>query len=257
MNQLIPINHDPTGELLVDSRVIASQCNVEHESLIALVEKHLHTVEEHFGVVRFEIGKPRKGSKGGRPARVALLTENQATFLITLLRNTAPVVKFKAALVVAFQAARQQLSKGNVALEAALTTLATTVERTIVATDQRLSMMEKRLLRLEEKQEDTEPVPVTRRTRVSRQRDDDLSSLIFSFLYRSILIGEDPAPWEGTAEELEEQLTGPGTPGAEEAKNVFRLVPVTEALKAMNRVHPFNVWQRGPVHRRVWEVRAL
>lgn len=55
----------------------------------------------------------RMGNRGGVPVRIALLTEDQATFFITLMKNTDPVLEFKAALVVAFRAARERLAAGE------------------------------------------------------------------------------------------------------------------------------------------------
>ena len=57
--------------------------------------------------MRFETEKPLKGSKGGRPERVAYLTEDQATLLMTFSRNTPRVVDCKVALVQAFSKAKQ------------------------------------------------------------------------------------------------------------------------------------------------------
>lgn len=68
-------------------------------------------IEVAFGVVRFETEKPLKGSKGGRPERVAYLTEEQATLLMTFSRNTARVVECKVALVQTFSQAKQVLKE--------------------------------------------------------------------------------------------------------------------------------------------------
>ena len=48
-------------------------------------------------------------STGGRPMEVFLLNEEQATFVITLLRNSKVVVKFKKELVRQFYAMRRFL----------------------------------------------------------------------------------------------------------------------------------------------------
>ncbi|WP_338064621.1 Rha family transcriptional regulator [Enterococcus villorum] len=57
----------------------------------------------------FEIRKPPKGSKGGRPKKVYHLNEQQATLLITFLDNTKPVKEFKKELVHQFYTMREEL----------------------------------------------------------------------------------------------------------------------------------------------------
>lgn len=54
---------------------------------------------QRFGTVAFET-RPLPG--GGNPVRIALLNEQQATLLMTFMRNTEQVVAFKVALVDAF-----------------------------------------------------------------------------------------------------------------------------------------------------------
>ncbi len=100
------------GAALADTRVIAEHVGVQHESLYRLLIEHQATVEEAFNQVRFEIGDGLSLPQGGRTPgqKFALLTEDQATFLITLTRNTAQVIRFKAALVKAFAEAKRRLS---------------------------------------------------------------------------------------------------------------------------------------------------
>jgi Phage regulatory protein Rha (Phage_pRha) len=82
---------------------------IQHESFIETVEKYKKQSEQAFGVLRFETGKPSGGSLGGRPEKFALLTEEQATFYMTLSRNTPEVVQLKVRLVKAFFNAREKL----------------------------------------------------------------------------------------------------------------------------------------------------
>ena len=100
------------GEPFVDSRVVAEQCQVQHESFYKLLLQHQVSVEEAFGPVRFEIGLGERLPQGGlgQAPKFALLTEDQATFLITMTRNTAKVVQFKIALVKTFSDVRAQLA---------------------------------------------------------------------------------------------------------------------------------------------------
>lgn len=99
------------GVLVVDSRLIAQQLGIEHESFIRNLKKYQTRIESRFGVIRFEIGKPAVGSKGGRPQDYALLTEPQATGLMTLSKNTEQVVECKLELVEAFEKAKQVIKE--------------------------------------------------------------------------------------------------------------------------------------------------
>jgi phage regulator Rha-like protein len=107
---------DLTGEdvntkadvLVVDSRLVAQELDIEHRALRQTIEKYLTELQE-FGVVTFEMSKPSEGSQGGRPERFCYLNEDQAIFVMTLSRNTEKVVKCKANLVKAFKQAKEQL----------------------------------------------------------------------------------------------------------------------------------------------------
>ncbi len=97
--------------LVVDSRLIAQDLGITHKSLLETLDNYLHRIEAAFGVVRFETEKPLKGSKGGRPERVAYLTEDQSTLLMSFSRNTPQVVDCKVALVQAFSQAKQVIKQ--------------------------------------------------------------------------------------------------------------------------------------------------
>jgi len=107
MNALTLIELNPVkGEARVDSHLIARELGNQHESMIRLIDDHRSDFEE-FGVVRFQIGKPPKGSKGGRPERFALLNEDQAYLLLTYARNTPEARRLKVNLVKAFSRFRE------------------------------------------------------------------------------------------------------------------------------------------------------
>jgi phage regulator Rha-like protein len=101
--------------LVIDSRLIAQELRIEHENFIETVKKYQKQAEQAFGVLRFETGKPTGGSLGGRPEKYCLLTEEQATFYMTLSRNTPEVVELKIKLVKAFSDAKRLLSNLGVA----------------------------------------------------------------------------------------------------------------------------------------------
>jgi phage regulator Rha-like protein len=61
MSDLIVSPH-ADGVLVVDSRLIAKELGIQHESFIETVEKYKKQSEQAFGVLRFETGKPSGGS---------------------------------------------------------------------------------------------------------------------------------------------------------------------------------------------------
>lgn len=89
---------------------VAEWTHIKQETIDHLIRKHKGDLEE-FGVLGFEIRLPLAGSKGGRPEKLYHLNEQQATLLITYLRNTEPVRVFKKALVRGFFEARQELAR--------------------------------------------------------------------------------------------------------------------------------------------------
>lgn len=98
-------------DLTVDSRTIADGCGIKHKNAIELLDTHLVEIETQLGVVPFKTEKPLPGSKGGRPERIAYLTEDQATALVTMFRNTPIVVRFKVALAKAFGIAKRSIPR--------------------------------------------------------------------------------------------------------------------------------------------------
>lgn len=108
MNQITIV--EIQGQLVVDSRDIAKQLENEHESLMALLKKHQVKIEKGCKeVIRLEIGKPPKGSQGGRPIQFAWLTEKQSAALLNLSRNTDRAVDLKIGLAVAFVDQKHQV----------------------------------------------------------------------------------------------------------------------------------------------------
>jgi len=112
MQELIQISH-LNGVEVVDSRIIAEELGIQHDNLMETIRKHQPNIEDHFGMVTFETlpleVSPFETDKGGRPKRVAYLTEDQAIFVGTLSRNSQTVIEFKAKLVKSFQTVRQPL----------------------------------------------------------------------------------------------------------------------------------------------------
>jgi len=115
------------GELLVSSIVIAENINYEHRAILQLIRQNLRDFEE-FGRVPFETrisdtnsAFEMRNSKG-RATQYALLNENQSTLLITYLRNSELVKRFKINLVKAFAIMKEKLSKSTMQMPTHLET---------------------------------------------------------------------------------------------------------------------------------------
>jgi phage antirepressor YoqD-like protein len=88
------------GDAVTSTTTIASETANEHASVLALVRKYQGDFED-FGRVRFEI-EPFDTAGGLQSREIALLDEQQATLLLTYMRNTAIVRDFKKRLVKEF-----------------------------------------------------------------------------------------------------------------------------------------------------------
>nr|DAJ18747.1 MAG TPA: hypothetical protein [Siphoviridae sp. ctoof1] len=96
-----------TEEPFTTSEVIAECAGVKRDTVQKLVQRHEKDLHE-FGKVGFEI-RPLSGSKTGQTVKVYHLNEQQATLLLTFLRNTPVVIEFKKELVRQFFAMRKEL----------------------------------------------------------------------------------------------------------------------------------------------------
>lgn len=67
MSNLVAFEHE--GALVVDSRLVARELGIGHESFIETIQNYQTIAEQEFGVFRFETGKPPTGSRGGRPEK--------------------------------------------------------------------------------------------------------------------------------------------------------------------------------------------
>jgi phage regulator Rha-like protein len=93
------------------SEVIAEFAKIKHHAVQQLISKHEASLKK-FGIVAFEM---RKLSGAGRPETIYHLNEEQATLLITFLKNTEPVINFKVELVKQFYQMRTELQKRQIA----------------------------------------------------------------------------------------------------------------------------------------------
>ncbi|MCL8299408.1 Rha family transcriptional regulator [Pseudomonas mosselii] len=88
------------GEAVTSTVTVARETDNEHASVIALVRKYQADFSE-FGGVRFQI-EPFETAGGAQSREIALLNEQQATLLLTYMRNTSIVRDFKKRLVKEF-----------------------------------------------------------------------------------------------------------------------------------------------------------
>lgn len=90
------------NEAFTDSRIIAIGTNNKHHSVTAVIQKY-STDFEDFGKVRFEMEPLASGQK----EKVYILNQQQATLLMTYLRNSEITRKFKKELVRQFYLMQQ------------------------------------------------------------------------------------------------------------------------------------------------------
>lgn len=96
-------------EPLAASDALAAGVALSHANVIKLVRKHQASLER-FGGVRFEI-RPFLTRGGVQQKEVALLNEQQATLLISMLRNSPIVIECKVRLVEEFYRMRDALNQ--------------------------------------------------------------------------------------------------------------------------------------------------
>ncbi|MBW4433998.1 MAG: Rha family transcriptional regulator [Pelatocladus maniniholoensis HA4357-MV3] len=94
--------------LVVDSRLIADELEIQNRSIERTVEMYRGEIENNFGLVITEsvCDQTKFGSDTYR--YWYWLTEDQAYFVVTLSRNSEIVIQAKANLVKAFSKARKQ-----------------------------------------------------------------------------------------------------------------------------------------------------
>lgn len=94
-------------EAFTDSMILAQGARIEHASVIKLITTHLDDVSE-FGRVGFQI-VPFETKGGVQKMKICRLNKEQATFVISLMKNTKPVVAFKKELVRQFYQMEQYI----------------------------------------------------------------------------------------------------------------------------------------------------
>lgn len=98
-----------TEEPFTTSEVIAECAGVKRHTIQVLIQQHEKDFRE-FGLVSFEMRAVNAhDSRGTKYVKVYKLNEQQATLLLTFLRNTPVVIEFKKELVRQFFAMRKEL----------------------------------------------------------------------------------------------------------------------------------------------------
>lgn len=101
--------------LVVDSRLVAQELGIEHDSFLKTIRRHEETIKSAFGDLFGEVYIAETPTGGNREYFSHYwLNENQATFVMTLSRNTPQVVQCKVNLVKVFSEAKAKLEEKNV-----------------------------------------------------------------------------------------------------------------------------------------------
>jgi phage regulator Rha-like protein len=96
-------------QALTNSLIVAEACLVTHQAALKLLRKYKTDFEE-LGRLDFEI-RPFDTPGGEQRREIYLLSEDQATYLILLFRNTAKTREFKLTLVKAFRRALNVIAR--------------------------------------------------------------------------------------------------------------------------------------------------
>ena len=101
-----PVYMDGKKEPYTTSAIIAECAGIKHHAIQEHIRKQIGRLEQ-FGKVSFKM----RPLQSGQQAKDYILNEQQATLLITFLKNTEQVANFKTNLVKAFFEMREELSK--------------------------------------------------------------------------------------------------------------------------------------------------
>jgi phage regulator Rha-like protein len=101
INELVFLEPDKIDSApFTTSEIVAEKAGITHHAVQSMISKHEESLKL-FGRVAFEM-RPTETKGGIQEMKIYHLNEEQATLLITFLKNTEPVIKFKVELVKAF-----------------------------------------------------------------------------------------------------------------------------------------------------------
>ena len=95
------------GQSLASTLIISEGVGYDHSTVIRLVRDNKEDLEE-FGPLGFQIHVVNRPQGGGAKTEYAMLNEDQATLLMTYMRNNAVIKAFKKQLVKAFSDLRNE-----------------------------------------------------------------------------------------------------------------------------------------------------
>lgn len=108
MNDLVILKRQNKEDIPVTtSKIISSQTNNKHHTVTKLIQNHKARIEK-FGILRFKI---EEITGRGQPEKIYELNEQQATLLVTFMKNTDIVADFKVELVRQFYEIRKILQE--------------------------------------------------------------------------------------------------------------------------------------------------
>jgi phage regulator Rha-like protein len=114
MNNLVFLKtNDYHEEPFTTSKTISERTETDHKSVVQLIEDHINDLQI-MGEVRFE---NEFNPETSRTSKNYILNEPQSTLLITFMKNSSVVVKFKIELVRQFYAMRKELNKREITRE--------------------------------------------------------------------------------------------------------------------------------------------
>lgn len=106
-NDITPLATSGESGPETTSLIVAEGTGVQHKNVLELIRNNLADFEE-FGRVAFETRPRPQGQHGGADVSFARLNEEQATLLLTYMRNSDIVRQFKKNLVRAFYELRNR-----------------------------------------------------------------------------------------------------------------------------------------------------
>ena len=113
MNESVRLTTQDVGKAIpvTTTKIISEKLGIAHRHIKKHINDHLSYFLSYTGGLLVECATE---STGGRPEQIYQLTEEQALFLMTLLKNTEKVVEFKYYLVSAFSAIKKELAANTI-----------------------------------------------------------------------------------------------------------------------------------------------
>lgn len=98
-----------SGQLVVDSRLVAQELGIKHKPFIQTIRKYKKEIEQEFGQLLFEKKVSYREQGGGNPETFCYLNEDQTFYLMTLSKNTPQVRACKRLIVKSFSEMKKLL----------------------------------------------------------------------------------------------------------------------------------------------------